>query len=78
MLSPETNGCYIIRQFAAENPPYEEIVRQLQFARTEPKTKEWFTGRIHLNDAIEEAMRLERSPQQALDDAAQRLLVEFR
>ncbi|UCF69991.1 MAG: ABC transporter substrate-binding protein [candidate division WOR-3 bacterium] len=66
------------RQFVAENPPYEEIVRQLQFARTEPKTKEWFTGRIYLNDAVEEAMRLERSPQQALDDAAQRLLVELR
>jgi ABC-type glycerol-3-phosphate transport system substrate-binding protein len=66
------------RQFAADNPPYEEIVRQLEFARTEPKTKEWFTGRIYLNDAIEEAMRLERSPQQALDDAAQRLLVELR
>ncbi len=66
------------RRFAAENSPYEEIVRQLQFARTEPKTKEWFTGRIYLNDAIEEAMRLERSPQQALDDAAQRLLVELR
>ncbi|UCD20403.1 MAG: ABC transporter substrate-binding protein [candidate division WOR-3 bacterium] len=66
------------RQFAAENPPYEEIVRELQFAHTEPKTKEWFTGRIYLNDAIEEAMRLERSPQQALDDAAQRLLVELR
>lgn len=66
------------KKFAADNPPYEEIVRQLQFARTEPKTKEWFTGRIYLNDAIEEAMRLERSPQQALDDAAQRLLVELR
>lgn len=66
------------RRFAADNPPYEEIVQQLEFARTEPKTKEWFTGRIYLNDAIEEAMRLERSPQQALDDAAQRLLVELR
>ncbi len=66
------------RRFAAENRPYEEIVRQLRFARTEPKTKEWFTGRIYLNDAIEEAMRLERSPKQALDDAAERLLVELR
>jgi hypothetical protein len=62
----------------AENPEYEAIVAQLDFAQTEPKAKEWFTGRIYLNEAMEEAMRLERPPQQALDDAATRLLVELR
>lgn len=66
------------KKFIAQNPEYERIVAQLDFARTEPKVKEWFTGRIYLNEAMEEAMRLERSPQQALDDAATRLLVELR
>jgi ABC-type glycerol-3-phosphate transport system substrate-binding protein len=66
------------KKFISENPEYERIVAQLDFARTEPKVKEWFTGRIYLNEAMEEAMRLERTPQQALDDAATRLLVELR
>ncbi len=65
-------------KFVDDNPAYERIVAQLDFARTEPKTKEWFAGRIYLNDAIEEAMRLERNPRQALDDAAQRLLLELK
>ena len=64
--------------FLAENPEYERIITQLDFARTEPKVKEWFAGRIYLNEAMEEAMRLERSPEQALDDATTRLLVELR
>jgi sn-glycerol 3-phosphate transport system substrate-binding protein len=68
----------VFQEFLAENPEYSRIVEQLDFARTEPKTKEWFAGRIYLNDAIEEAMRLGRSPQQALDDAAQRLRIELR
>jgi len=66
------------RDFIFENPAYEKIIRQLDFARTEPKSKEWFAGRIYLNDAIEEAMRLERSPEEALDDAAERLRLELR
>ncbi|MGB7055168.1 MAG: ABC transporter substrate-binding protein [bacterium] len=66
------------KKFVIENPQYEKIVAQLEFAQTEPKVKEWFTGRIYLNEAMEEAMRLERTPQQALDDAATRLLVELK
>ncbi len=65
------------RDFIFENPAYEKIIRQLDFARTEPKSKEWFAGRIYLNDAIEEAMRLERTPEEALDDAAERLRLEL-
>ncbi|MEO0184951.1 MAG: ABC transporter substrate-binding protein [candidate division WOR-3 bacterium] len=65
------------QKFVSENPNYEKIVSQLEFARTEPKTKEWFTGRIYLNEALEEALRLERSPEQALDNAATRLLVDL-
>ncbi len=66
------------KKFVAENPEYEDIVLQLEFAQTEPKVKEWFTGRIYLNEAMEEAMRLERTPRQALDDAARRLAVELK
>jgi hypothetical protein len=37
------------KEFIAQSPEYERIVAQLDFARTEPKVKEWFTGRIYLN-----------------------------
>lgn len=65
------------QKFLAENPNYDKIIAQLEFARTEPKTKEWFTGRIYLNEALEEALRLERSPAEALDNAAKRMLVDL-
>ncbi len=65
------------QKFVAENPNYDKIVAQLEFARTEPKVKEWFTGRIYLNEALEEALRLERSPEDALDNAAKRMLVDL-
>jgi multiple sugar transport system substrate-binding protein len=64
--------------FLKENPGYGDIVPQLDFARTEPKVKEWFTGRIYLNEAMEEALRLERTPKEALDYAAHRLLVDIK
>ena len=66
------------KKFLDENPQYAEIIAQLEFAQTEPKVKEWFSGRIYLNEAMEEAMRLERTPQKALDDAATRLSVELK
>jgi ABC-type glycerol-3-phosphate transport system substrate-binding protein len=66
------------RRFVLEYPEYEKIVAQLEYARTEPMAKEWFTGRIYLNEAMEEAMRLDRTPKQALDDAAARLIVELK
>jgi ABC-type glycerol-3-phosphate transport system substrate-binding protein len=65
------------QKFLAENPNYDKIIAQLEFAHTEPKTKEWFTGRIYLNEALEEALRLERTPKQALENAAIRLLVDL-
>jgi ABC-type glycerol-3-phosphate transport system substrate-binding protein len=65
------------KKFIEENPGYDKIVAQLDFARTEPKVKEWFTGRIYLNKALEEAVRMERTPEQALDKAAERLLLEI-
>jgi multiple sugar transport system substrate-binding protein len=68
----------MFNRFLTENPQYADIIAQLDFAQTEPKAKEWFSGRIYLNEAMEEAMRLERSPQQALDDAATRLRVELK
>lgn len=71
-------GIERFKKFLDKNPQYEKIVAQLEYARTEPKVKEWFSGRIYLNEAMEEAMRLERSPHQALEDAATRLLIELR
>ncbi|HEC78064.1 MAG TPA: ABC transporter substrate-binding protein [candidate division WOR-3 bacterium] len=66
------------KKFLDENPGYGKILEQLYFAGTEPRVKEWFTGRIYLNEALEEALRLERTPQQALDFAARRFLVELK
>lgn len=65
------------KKFLEDNPGYDKIVEQLYFAKTEPKVKEWFTGRIYLNAAMEEAIRLERTPKTALDLAANRFLIEI-
>jgi ABC-type glycerol-3-phosphate transport system substrate-binding protein len=62
--------------FTDHNPGYMAIVQQLEVARTEPRSKEWFSGRIYLNEALEEAVRLERTPGEALTFAAQRLHVD--
>jgi ABC-type glycerol-3-phosphate transport system substrate-binding protein len=63
--------------FVDENPGYDRIVAQLDYAQTEPRVKEWFTGRIYLNKALEEAIRMERTPAQALDRAAHKLSLEI-
>jgi sn-glycerol 3-phosphate transport system substrate-binding protein len=65
------------KEFAKRNKGYDKIVEQLWIARTEPRTEEWFTGRMYLGEALEEAVRLQRTPQQALEHAARRLLVEL-
>lgn len=65
------------RRFLDENPGYDRILAQLDYAMIEPKAREWFTGRIYLNEALEEALRLERTPAQALNNAARRLLVDL-
>ncbi|MEO0142858.1 MAG: ABC transporter substrate-binding protein [candidate division WOR-3 bacterium] len=65
------------KDFLKKNPGYSDIIAQLEFARTEPKTQEWFTGRIYLNEALEEAMRLQRSCAEALENAAKRFLVDL-
>jgi multiple sugar transport system substrate-binding protein len=65
------------KEFLKENPGYDNILAQLDFARTEPKTRQWFTGRIYLNEALEEALRLERTPKDALDLAAKRMRVDL-
>ena len=64
------------QDFIRDNPGYAQIVDQLDFAATEPKSQVWFTGRIYLNEALEEAIRLERTPEQALNYAARRIAVE--
>ncbi|MCX7994211.1 MAG: ABC transporter substrate-binding protein [candidate division WOR-3 bacterium] len=65
------------KKFLSENPDYSKVIAQLDYARTEPRTKEWFTGRIYLNEALEEAMRLERTPDQALENAEKRFMVDL-
>jgi len=64
------------QKFLDENPAYRKVLEQLDYARTEPKTQAWFTGRIYLGEALEEALRLERSPEDALNNAAHRLIIE--
>jgi len=50
---------------------------QIILIKTEPKVKEWFTGRIYLNESMEEALRLERTPQAALANAAKKLQLDI-
>lgn len=64
-------------EFIAQNPGYDKILAQLEFAKIEPKSKDWFTGRIYLTEALEEALRLERKPSDALDNAVRRMLVDL-
>lgn len=66
------------QQFLTENPGYDRILEQLDFADTEPRIREWFTGRFYLTDALEEALRGERIPPAALDYAARRMMVEMK
>ena len=66
----------VYQKFLNENPAYREVLEQLEYGRTEPKTQAWFTGRIYLGEALEEALRLERAPEDALNDAARRLIIE--
>jgi ABC-type glycerol-3-phosphate transport system substrate-binding protein len=67
-----------MKSFLAENPGYDRILEQLDFADTEPRTRVWFTGRYYLTDALEEALRDERSARAALDNAARRMIIENR
>jgi len=66
------------QSFLIENPGYDRVLEQLDFADTEPRTREWFTGRYYLTDALEEALRGERTPRAALDNAAQRMMTDKR
>jgi len=66
----------LFKKFVDENPGYLDIVEQLRVARTEPKEKEWFAGRIYLNESLEEAVRLMRTPEEALNYAARRMRVD--
>lgn len=54
-----------------------EMIKQLEYATFEPRDEEWFAGRRYLGEALESAMRLNQSPKQALDEAANRLAKEF-
>jgi len=65
-------------KFLKDNPGYGQIMTQLAYAYTEPRLGVWFTGRFYLTDALEEAARLERTPEKALQNAARRMRVELK
>ncbi|MEO0072576.1 MAG: ABC transporter substrate-binding protein [candidate division WOR-3 bacterium] len=56
----------------------KEAIAQLEYAYFEPRGEEWFSGRRYLGEALEEALRLKNSPQEALDNAAQKIEKEWR
>ncbi len=65
-------------QFLKDNPGYDRVLAQLDHAYTEPRSAAWFTGRFYLTDALEEAARLEQTPEKALRSAARRMRVELK
>jgi len=67
-----------IQSFLMENPGYDRVLAELDYADTEPRSRQWFTGRYYLTDALEEALRGERSARAALDNAAQRMITDDR
>lgn len=66
-----------MQQFLSATPGYVEIINELNFARTEPKTHDWFVGRTYLNEAMEAAIRSKYLPKQALDIAAEKTKKEI-
>lgn len=55
-----------------------QAIEQLNYAQFEPRGEEWFAGRRYLGEAMEEAMRLKTSPQDALNNAAKKLEKEWK
>jgi multiple sugar transport system substrate-binding protein len=53
-------------------PGYKEAAAQVKIAEFEPRTNEWFNGRRYLEDALEMALRGEMTPEEALDEAAEK------
>ncbi len=65
------------KKFLAANSGYEAALAQVNHAYPEPKAGAWFTGRFYLTDALEEAARLERPADEALQNAARRMRTEL-
>ncbi len=59
-------------KFLEATPGYRAVIDELNFARTEPRNREWFAGRTYLGEAIEAAVRGKYSPKEALDIAAEK------
>ncbi len=57
----------------------DEVYRQLEFASYEPRSAAWYAGRKHLEETgVESALRLHRSPAEALTKAAEAVNAELR
>ncbi len=67
-----------MEDFFNKHQGYREIIKELDSARTEPKTKEWFIGRNYLNEALEAAIRGKYRSQEALDIAAAKTAKEIK
>lgn len=65
------------KKFLTANPGYEAALAQVNHAYIEPKNGAWFTGRFYLADALEEAARLERPAEEALQNAGRRMQMEL-
>jgi ABC-type glycerol-3-phosphate transport system substrate-binding protein len=60
-----------------ETKGLQQAIEQLYYAYFEPRGEEWFAGRKHLGEAMEQAMRLQVAPKKALDDAAIKIEKEW-
>lgn len=56
----------------------KEVYAQLEFASYEPRAGQWYAGRKYLEeDGVESALRLQKEPRQALEDAAKLVNAEL-
>jgi len=61
-----------------ETKGLQDAINQLDYAYFEPRGEEWFAGRKHLGEAMEQAMRLRLAPRKALDEAALKIEKEWK
>lgn len=66
-------GTEVMQSMLASHDQYVHVYAQLDNAITEPQIPEWFEMRPELEKAIEIALLKRRTPQQALNDFAQKL-----
>jgi ABC-type glycerol-3-phosphate transport system substrate-binding protein len=68
-----------MQEHLAQTPGLKEAYYQLAYAVFEPKNEVWFEGRkIFIEDVLEKATLADKSPEQALRDAQEKLLQKLR